>query len=56
VRVVAPLITGIVVEKTGQFFWAFAIAAAVALVGAVVYVFVLGRIEPVDWSREQLIG
>jgi ACS family D-galactonate transporter-like MFS transporter len=52
--VVAPLITGVVVERTGQFFWAFAIAAAVALVGAIVYVFVLGRIEPVDWRRELL--
>ena len=47
--VVAPLITGFVVDKTGQFFWAFAIAAAVALVGAVVYVFLLGRIMPVNW-------
>jgi MFS family permease len=53
--VVAPLVTGIVVDKTGQFFWAFAIAAAVALAGAFVYVVVLGKIEPVDWQREQLI-
>jgi len=51
--VVAPLITGFVVDRTGQFFWAFAIAAAVALIGAVVYVFVLGRIEPADWRGEQ---
>jgi len=53
--VVAPLVTGIVVDKTGQFFWAFAIAAAVALAGAFVYVVVLGKIEPVEWQREQLI-
>jgi len=52
--VVAPLITGIVVDRTGQFFWAFAIAGAVALAGAVVYVFVLGPIQPVDWRREAL--
>lgn len=50
--VIAPLITGVVVDRTGQFFWAFAISAAVALLGAVVYVFVLGRIEPVNWHRE----
>lgn len=50
--VVAPLVTGIVVDRTGQFFGAFAIAAAVALAGSFVYVFVLGRIEPVDWHRE----
>ena len=47
--VVAPIITGLVVDRTGHFFWAFAIAGFVALAGAVVYVFVLGRIEPVDW-------
>jgi MFS transporter, ACS family, D-galactonate transporter len=51
--VVAPIITGLVVDRTGHFFWAFAIAGLVALAGAVVYVFVLGRIEPVDW-RQQL--
>jgi MFS transporter, ACS family, D-galactonate transporter len=52
--VVAPLITGIVVDRTGQFFWAFVIAASVALLGAVVYVLVLGKIEPVDWCSERL--
>ena len=34
--VVAPLVTGFVVEKTGLFFWAFAISAAVSLTGAIV--------------------
>jgi MFS transporter, ACS family, D-galactonate transporter len=47
--VVAPLATGIVVDKTGQFFLAFVIVGVVAIVGTVVYVFVLDRIEPVDW-------
>jgi MFS transporter, ACS family, D-galactonate transporter len=51
--VIAPLVTGVVVDKTGQFFWAFAIAGAVSLAGSVVYVFVLGRIEPVDWLLDQ---
>jgi MFS family permease len=50
--VVAPLITGIVVERTGQFFWAFAISAGVSLSGAVIYVFVLGPIKPIDWRQQ----
>lgn len=50
--VVAPIITGFVVDRTGHFFWAFAIAGFVALAGAVVYVFVLGRIVPVDWNEQ----
>jgi len=52
--VIAPLVTGIVVEKTGQFLWAFAIAGAVALAGSVIYVFMLGQIEPVDWQLDHL--
>lgn len=53
--VLAPLITGIVVEKTGHFYWAFAISAGVAVVGAAVYLFMLGPIEPVHWSGQQPI-
>ncbi|MEO8484014.1 MAG: MFS transporter [Acidobacteriota bacterium] len=48
--VVAPALTGIVVDRTGQFFWAFAVSAAVVLVGAAAYVFGLSKVEPVDWT------
>jgi cyanate permease len=47
--VTAPAITGFVVDKTGQFFWAFAVSAAVALIGSTMYLFVLGPVEPVAW-------
>jgi hypothetical protein len=49
--VAAPVITGFVVDKNSQFFWAFAVAAAVVLAGASIYVFALGPVEPVKWSR-----
>lgn len=54
--VAAPAITGLVVERTGQFFWAFAVTAGVALTGAAVYAFILGPVEPVTWphKREQI--
>jgi MFS family permease len=48
--VAAPAITGFVVDSTGQFFWAFAVSAGVALAGAMIYTFGLGKIAPVDWS------
>ena len=47
--VAAPAITGFVVDKTGVFFWAFAVSAGVALAGSMVYLFLLGPVEPVAW-------
>lgn len=47
--VVAPAVTGMVVEKTGHFFWAFVVAAAVVLTGAAMYAFLLGPVEPIVW-------
>jgi sugar phosphate permease len=47
--VAAPAITGFVVDKTGQFFWAFAVCAGVVLIGSNVYLFLLGPVEPVSW-------
>ena len=49
--VAAPALTGLVVARTGQFFWAFAVATGFALAGAFFYMFVIGRIEQVDWRR-----
>jgi ACS family D-galactonate transporter-like MFS transporter len=48
--VAAPAITGFVVERTGHFFWAFAVCSAVVLVGAAAYAFLMGPVEPVQWS------
>jgi ACS family D-galactonate transporter-like MFS transporter len=48
--VAAPALTGLVVARTGQFFWAFAVATGFALAGAFFYMFVIGRIEQVDWA------
>ena len=45
----APVITGIVVDRTGNFSFAFLIAAVLALVGMIAYGLIVRRIEPVDW-------
>jgi MFS transporter, ACS family, D-galactonate transporter len=47
--VVAPALTGFVLDRTGHFYWAFAILTAVALTGAAAWVFVIGPIEQVAW-------
>jgi MFS family permease len=45
--IVAPIITGMVVDATGSFSGGFMVAGVVLLVGIFFYVFVLGRIEPI---------
>jgi ACS family D-galactonate transporter-like MFS transporter len=46
---VAPALTGVLVDRTGHFFWPFLITGAVAWSGAAVWTFLLGPIEPVVW-------
>ena len=48
--VLAPVITGYVVESTGQFLWAFLIAAAVTLAGVFAFGVVVQRVEPIGWD------
>jgi MFS family permease len=48
--IAAPAVTGFAVERTGNFLWAFLITGAISILGAASWVFVLGRIEPVEWS------
>jgi MFS transporter, ACS family, D-galactonate transporter len=49
--IVSPWLTGVVVEKTGTFYLAFAIAAGVLLAGASMYAFVIRSVEPVVFAR-----
>ncbi|MFZ3343260.1 MAG: MFS transporter [Terriglobales bacterium] len=49
--VVAPAVTGLVLDRTGHFYWAFAILTAVALTGTTSWVFLVGRVEQVVWRK-----
>jgi MFS family permease len=49
--IVAPL-TGLVVDRTGQFWWAFVLAATVTLLGGASWVFLTGPLARVNWPRE----
>ena len=49
--VVAPIVTGFIVQKTGVFFLAFLSPAILALAGACCYLFLIGQVAPVDWRR-----
>ena len=49
--VVAPAVTGFVLDRTGHFYWAFVITTGVALAGTLCWIFIVGRIEQVKWGR-----
>jgi len=48
--ILAPWLTGVLVDRTHHFFWPFAITGIVALIGSLSWVYIVGPIEPVDWS------
>ena len=48
--IIAPIAVGVILERTGEFFWAFAITGGVTLLGAASYIFLVGEVEPVKWS------
>ena len=49
--IAAPYITGLLVAKTGKFFLAFLSASFMVLVGAASYLFLVGRVQPIDWDQ-----
>ncbi len=52
--VVAPALTGFVVDRTGEFYWAFVVVGVVALLGSLVWMFWVGPVEPVQWEEAEI--
>jgi MFS family permease len=50
---VVPVVTGLVLQHTGHFTWAFLTTAAVELLGAVFWGLVVGPVEPVVWHSKR---
>lgn len=50
--ILAPAITGFIVNSTGSFFWAFAITSLLSAAGALSYIFVVGPVKPVAWFEK----
>jgi sugar phosphate permease len=48
--IVAPWLTGLIVEKTGQFFLAFVAVCVCLVVGGCSYLFVVGEAVPIEWE------
>jgi MFS family permease len=49
--VISPAVTGLVVNRTGHFLWAFAITALVAIVGSLSWIFGIGSVKQVVWAQ-----
>jgi MFS family permease len=48
--IVAPAITGLLVDATGRFASAFALAGFINLLGLIGWIFILPPVAPVDWN------
>jgi MFS transporter, ACS family, D-galactonate transporter len=49
--IIAPAVTGFVVDYTGQFILAFVIMAIVAILAALSYFYVIGPVKEIAWER-----
>ena len=47
--IIAPIVTGLVIDRTGEFFWAFIAAAAMTSLGMVGWGLVIGKVGPLHW-------
>ncbi|HEV2364977.1 MAG TPA: MFS transporter [Caulobacteraceae bacterium] len=51
---IAPALTGLIVDKLGGFTWAFVVAGLAALAGAAAWGLVIHKIAPLEWSHRPL--
>jgi len=49
--ILAPAITGFVLDRTGHFYWPFAILTVVALIGTSSWLFIVGPVQGVPWPK-----
>lgn len=54
--VTAPMVTGFMLDRTHEYFWAFAIAAGMALIGTFAFGILIPKIEPIDWKDDSRFG
>jgi MFS transporter, ACS family, D-galactonate transporter len=47
--IAAPALTGFVLERTGHFYWPFAILSLVAVIGSLSWLFLVGPVREVSW-------
>jgi ACS family D-galactonate transporter-like MFS transporter len=48
---IAPFLTGVLVDQTGNFMLAFMVAAAMCVLGGIAWIFGVGPVSQIDWAR-----
>lgn len=51
--IIAPNVTGFLIEGTGNYFWAFVSPAIIAVAGVFCYLFMVGPVAPVNWASNE---
>ena len=51
--VICPALTGLILHQTGSFLAPFAITATVCVAGLIAWVFIVGRVEQVNWRPSE---
>jgi len=49
--VVSPIVTGLLIDRTGNYDWAFLVAGAAAAVAMFAWCVVVRRVEALDWDE-----
>ena len=52
---VAPVVTGYLVQQTGNYSMALLVSAVVGLIGLIAWLVVLPRVQPIDWSADSAL-
>ena len=52
----ASAVTRFILDRTGDFFWAFAVAAALCIAGVLIWLLLVCPVEPVIWTRPTSVG
>jgi ACS family D-galactonate transporter-like MFS transporter len=50
--IVAPALAGLLLDRTGHFYWPFVIAAVILWIGALNWIFVVGPVREIDWGSQ----
>jgi MFS transporter, ACS family, D-galactonate transporter len=48
--ILGPITAGELIDRTGNFFWAFAFTTIVGLVGVLIWIFVVGPLQEISWE------